>query len=178
MTTTPSFSNGIFLFLFPFFSITILRQNCRLERNLNWDRHGDRSMIPDPKTLPKLPFFKNLFFKASFMFCFSALSAMSQRSLKLSWKCLTWVKSNFLKMGQPRPLLSFIFGLFELKLQFKQQICVKKYPSSLRCQDSNPQPSDHESPPITTRPGLPPSSNFLCKRFLKGGRLSPRNDKN
>ena len=131
-----------------------------------------------PKPCRSFPFFKNLFFKASFMFCFSALSAMSQRSLKLSWKCLTWVKSNFLKMGQPRPLLSFIFGLFELKLQFKQQICVKKYPSSLRCQDSNPQPSDHESPPITTRPGLPPSSNFLCKRFLKGGRLSPRNDKN
>ena len=33
-------------------------------------------------------------------------------------------------------------------------IC-EKYPSSIRCRDSNPRPLDHESPPITTRPGLP-----------------------
>ena len=25
---------------------------------------------------------------------------------------------------------------------------------SIQCWDSNPQPSEHESPPITTRPGL------------------------
>ena len=28
-------------------------------------------------------------------------------------------------------------------------------PSSLRRSDSNPRPSEDESPPITTRPGLP-----------------------
>ena len=34
---------------------------------------------------------------------------------------------------------------------------------SIQCQDSNSQPSEHESPPITTRPGLPPSINIcLC----------------
>ena len=27
--------------------------------------------------------------------------------------------------------------------------------SSIRCRDSNPRPSQHESPPITTRPGAP-----------------------
>ena len=32
-----------------------------------------------------------------------------------------------------------------------------KCASSLRCWDSNPQPSEHESPPIITMPGLPPS---------------------
>ena len=37
-----------------------------------------------------------------------------------------------------------------------QQTNVKKCPSSIRRWDSNPWPSDHESPPITTRPGLPP----------------------
>ena len=57
----------------------------------------------------------------------------------------------FEKMGQPRPLLSFIFGLFkQTSLQFLQQIYVKKCPSSIQCRDSNPQPLEHASPPITT----------------------------
>ena len=59
-------------------------------------------------------------------------------------------------MGQPWPLLSFIFGLFKrTSLQVLQKIYVKKCPSSIQCRDSNPQPSERESPPITTRPGLP-----------------------
>ena len=32
-------------------------------------------------------------------------------------------------------------------------------PSSIQHQDSNPQPLERESLPITTRPGLPPYSN-------------------
>ena len=31
-------------------------------------------------------------------------------------------------------------------------------PSSIQCQNLNPWPSEHESPPITTRPGLPSKS--------------------
>ena len=56
-------------------------------------------------------------------------------------------------MGQPRPLFRF-FGPFKQTLQiFTTNVC-EKCPSSIRCQ--NPQPSERESPPITTRPGLPP----------------------
>ena len=56
-------------------------------------------------------------------------------------------------------ILSFIFGLFnQTSLQFLKQIFVKKCPSSIQCRDSNPRPLEHESPPITTRPGLPPKS--------------------
>ena len=40
-------------------------------------------------------------------------------------------------------------------------IYVKICPSSIRCWDSNPQPSRHESPPIITRPGLPPFTILL-----------------
>ena len=36
---------------------------------------------------------------------------------------------------------------------------MSKCPSSTRRQDSNPQPSEHESSPITTRPGVDQSSN-------------------
>ena len=36
-------------------------------------------------------------------------------------------------------------------------------PPSVRCRDSNPQPSKFESPPITTRPGLPPTSKVVCQ---------------
>ena len=63
----------------------------------------------------------------------------------------------FFKTGQPQPLLMFIFGLFEqTSLQFLQQRVVKKCPLGIQCWDMNPQPSEHESPPINTRPGLPP----------------------
>ena len=31
----------------------------------------------------------------------------------------------------------------------------------MRCHDSTPQPLEHESPPITTRPGLPPAVIFF-----------------
>ena len=36
---------------------------------------------------------------------------------------------------------------------------MKKYPSNIQCRDSNPWPLDHESAPITTRPGLLPLHN-------------------
>ena len=47
----------------------------------------------------------------------------------------------------------------------------EKCPSSIQCQDSNPQPLKHELSPITTRPGLPPNifnslmyrTHNLCK---------------
>ena len=59
----------------------------------------------------------------------------------------------FKKMGHPRPLFR-LFLSFKQTLQFLLQIYVKKCPSSIRCRDLNPQPSDHESPPITTTPRL------------------------
>ena len=34
---------------------------------------------------------------------------------------------------------------------------MKNDPSSMQHWDSNPRPSEHESPPLTTRPGLPDS---------------------
>ena len=40
---------------------------------------------------------------------------------------------------------------------------MKKCPSSKKYRDSNPQPLEHESPPITTRPGLPP---FIWRNII------------
>ena len=58
-------------------------------------------------------------------------------------------------MGQPWPLFH-LFSSFQTNIkQFSQQTYVKKFPSSKWGRDSNPQPSEHECPPITTRPGLP-----------------------
>ena len=50
------------------------------------------------------------------------------------------------------------FNYFCLIKQTVQFFTTNKCPSSIQCWDSNPQPSEHESPPITTRPGLPPKS--------------------
>ena len=55
------------------------------------------------------------------------------------------------------PGLFFIyFCLFKLTFQILQQIGMQKCSSSIQCRDSNSQPLEHESPAITTRPGLPP----------------------
>ena len=51
----------------------------------------------------------------------------------------------------------FIFGLFQTNMNtILQQINVKKCQYSIQHWDLNPRPSELESPPITTRPGLPP----------------------
>ena len=57
-------------------------------------------------------------------------------------------------MGQPQPLLSFIFGLFKPDFTIFYNKYMWKCPSSIGCRDSNPQSSERESPPITTRPRL------------------------
>ena len=62
---------------------------------------------------------------------------------------------RFFKWANPGLFLIY-FHLFKLTLQFLQQINVKKCRSSIQFLDSNLQPLEHESPPITTRPGLPP----------------------
>ena len=38
----------------------------------------------------------------------------------------------------------------------------EKCPSSIRCWDLNQHPLEHESPPITTRPGLRPERQQVC----------------
>ena len=58
------------------------------------------------------------------------------------------------------------FRPFKHTLQFLQQINVKKCPSSIRHWDSNSRPLEHESPPITTKPGLPPKMCPFYKRYF------------
>ena len=74
-------------------------------------------------------------------------------------------------MGQPRPLFRFIFGLFKQTLQiFTTNIC-EKCPSSIRCRHSNLRPSECESPPITTWPGLPPiMAKQVTVQLLRDGK--------
>ena len=69
-------------------------------------------------------------------------------------------------MGHPRPLFR-LFRSFQTNINtILQQINVKKCPSSIRRWDSNPQPSDRESPSIITRAG-----HFLTlkRTFLLNG---------
>ena len=48
----------------------------------------------------------------------------------------------------------------------------------MRCWDSNPQPLEHESPPITTRPGLPPKIYFFFTFVRCFSSLSCSEEKN
>ena len=63
----------------------------------------------------------------------------------------------FLKKCANPGLFFIYFRHFKHTLQiFTTNTYVKKCPSSIWCRDSNSQPLEHESPPITTRPGLSP----------------------
>ena len=55
-------------------------------------------------------------------------------------------------MGQPRPLFQTNINAIFTTDQCEKMSC----PSSIWRWDLNPQPSELEPPPITTRPGLPP----------------------
>ena len=71
----------------------------------------------------------------------------------------------FWKNGPSSASFFVLYCLFKTKITIlTTNICEKMlWPSSIRCQDSNPRPSEHESPPITTWPGLPPIVvSFTC----------------
>ena len=75
---------------------------------------------------------------------------------------------------------SFIFGLFRQTLQiFTTNVC-EKCPCSIWHRDSNPRPQERESPPLTTRPGLPPSKKKCLFAIFKVQTCEPivRGEKN
>ena len=79
-----------------------------------------------------------------------------------NWQIEFNVFDNCLKNGQISACFLIHFRLFKHTLQILQQICMwKDFPSSIQCRDSNSRPLEHESPPITTRPVLPPMCNLL-----------------
>ena len=71
----------------------------------------------------------------------------------------------FLKRANPG-LFFFSFYLFKHVTNFTTDTFGEKCPSSIRCRDSNSWPLEHEPPPITTRPGLPPKK-FETFLFLR-----------
>ena len=91
------------------------------------------------------------------MLIFSVIFA--QISTDILAEVICWYKNV------PTPASFHLFSSFQTTLQILQQLNVKKCPSSIRCWDSNSRPLEHESPPITTRPGLPPETFFskVCK---------------
>ena len=68
-------------------------------------------------------------------------------------------------MGQSPPLFN-VFSSFQTNITILTTNKCEKYPSSIWHWDSNSQPSDFESPPFTTRPGLP---SFVSRSDKKLG---------
>ena len=73
---------------------------------------------------------------------------------------------GFFKKKWDNPGLFFVFfGLFKQTIQFYNKNICEKCPSSIRCRDLNPQSLEHESLPITTRPGL--QNSLLQLRYFQ-----------
>ena len=72
--------------------------------------------------------------------------------------CHYFVRKYFFKKWANPGLFFIYFWSFQTNINtiFTIQCEKMSCPSSIRCRDSNPHPPDHESSPITTRPGLPP----------------------
>ena len=73
-------------------------------------------------------------------------------NLPFCWMGSTLTTLFFKKMGQLRPLFH-LFSSLQTHITIFTTKNVKKCSSSILCWDSNSRPLDHESPPITTRPG-------------------------
>ena len=67
---------------------------------------------------------------------------------------------RFFKWANPGLFLIYFWSFQTNNTIFKTIQC-ENVTSSLRCADLNPQPLEHESSPITNRPGLPPNNVFL-----------------
>ena len=103
-------------------------------------------------------FFKKIGLPGLFLLIF-VFSNKHYKGIKLILKCLLYLYMFFKKSVF---LASFcLFSSFQTNTT--KCIC-ERCPFSIRCQDSNAQPSDYESPPITTRPGLPPN---ICMLYLQ-----------
>ena len=99
------------------------------------------------------------------------LRSLSQLNSVRLFCHVTWAASLlsnyllFLKRDNPS-LFYRLFSVFSNKYyyNFTQQIFVKICPSIIWCRE--PRPLEHESPLISTRPGLPPSHYLLCDVVL------------
>ena len=74
-----------------------------------------------------------------------------------NWAITTALNYIFLKQWAHPASFSFISSFKTNFTNFTTDRYVKKCTSSIWCWDSNSWPLEHVSPPITTRPGLPPS---------------------
>ena len=113
------------------------------------------------------------------------------RTFSMIWrdkKYLNWFKSTFQQMEEifyfsaksnrffkKWAIIGLFFCLFS---SFQTNITIlmtnkcEKCPSSIWCLDLNSQPLEHKSPPITTRPGLPPSNCLLHAKASNAARLN------
>ena len=67
----------------------------------------------------------------------------------------------FFKWANPGLFIVYFWSFQTNNTIFTTNQCIKmSCPSSIRHQDSNPQSLECESPPITTRPGLPPKRYY------------------
>ena len=74
-------------------------------------------------------------------------------------KCQWNLVPSLIFFCEPSQASFCLFSSFSNKhYSFLQQINVPKSPSLVWGWDLNQRPSDHESPPVTTKPGLPPAS--------------------
>ena len=71
----------------------------------------------------------------------------------------------FFENGPSPPSFLFIFVFSNKHYNFTTNKC-EKCSSSIRHWDSNPRPLEHESPPITIRPGLPPQTGHFLITYV------------
>ena len=102
--------------------------------------------------------------------CLNIARAFKLTSFKIAQKSqniLTTCVIKFVFLNEPSSASFCLFSSFQANITILTTNIYEKmlWPSSIRRQDSNPQPSEHDSPPIITRPGLPPVIKFVTEIF-------------
>ena len=76
----------------------------------------------------------------------------------LAWTAIVYNKHTFFKNGLTPASFSFIFNLFRQTTEFYNKSMWKNVMSiQYMAPGFEPRPLEHESSPLTTRPGLPPN---------------------
>ena len=87
------------------------------------------------------------------------LDRTAHKPLHAHCKVVIEIGLSLNNINEAVPASFCIFSTFQIRITIlTSNICeIMLWPSSIRRLDFNPRPLEHKSPPITTRPGLPPT---------------------
>ena len=130
------------------------------------------SRSEDPKNSPlgNNSFFPSFNILSLFLFLFKCCNFHHGTQARLRQRSNHFPKIMCFNLANPS-LFFHLFSSLQTHITIFTANKCEKCPSRIWCRDSNLRPLEHESPPITTRPGLPPFHNLMLPYWYNNSRM-------